>query len=131
MARLDTVLREVVEESIKTIIVVDEYGHMAGLVTWNDLLEVLHGKAKLISVLAGQPMATQVFSGRQNLLEMPIELAQEDSDQVSLGGLIIHRLGRVPDVGEHVQLGDLQFVILEATDKSIERLLLKPGPVQA
>ena len=46
----------------------------------------------------------------------------------SVGGLLIHALGRIPHPGERFTLKGLEFDILAASATRVERVAVRPGP---
>lgn len=107
------------------VIVLDEYGATAGMITLEDLLEEIVGEIRdeydedeeneLVEVapyeyLMEGSMKLDDLNGRLGL-----ELESEDYD--SIGGLIIGLLDRLPEQGEEVSFGDIRLVV-EALDKN-------------
>jgi hypothetical protein len=43
----------------------------------------------------------------------------EDGDYESLGGLLVHRAGKVPDIGTQIEAFDFFFIVREADEKRI------------
>jgi len=117
----DELLREMRARHRPIMIVVDEYGGTAGLVTIEDLVEELVGDIKNEEESAHVPIrhegggrwtadaSTRVFDVNETLdLELP------EGDYETLGGLVIERLGRIPNAGESVTLGNLRLEVLAA-----------------
>jgi len=50
-------------------------------------------------------------------------------DAQSVGGLLVHALGRIPRPGERLALRGLEFDILGASATRVERVAVRPGPV--
>ncbi|PYP01867.1 MAG: hypothetical protein DMD61_00005, partial [Gemmatimonadetes bacterium] len=48
----------------------------------------------------------------------------------TVGGLLVHTLGRIPRPGERFALHGLEFDILAATATRVERIAVRPGPVR-
>ena len=106
-------------------IVIDEFGRIAGLVTFEDVIEQIVGEIEDEfdihedeGDIFGLPDHSYRVSG-----ETPVErvaeafevtLRSSDPDEVfdTIGGLIAHELGRVPRKGEVLLLGGLRFVVL-------------------
>jgi putative hemolysin len=107
--RVAELLREMRTRRFHMAIVVDEYGGTAGLVTIEDLLEELVGEIgdefddeddeQLVEVLDAR---TVRVAGRMPIAELNELLGTdfEDTEWDTLGGLVLHLLGRLPDVGE-------------------------------
>ena len=124
---LNDLLREFRGNRNHLAIVIDEFGHVAGLITIEDVLEQIVGEIEDefdipeddgdIFALADQ---TYRVSG-----DTPVERVNEafgviihssDADQEfdTIGGVIAHEMGRVPKRGEHIDMAGLRFVVLHA-----------------
>ena len=58
--------------------------------------------------------------------ELDLDLPTEDSD--TLGGLIYSHLGRVPEVGDEVQVGNVRLTVLSMEGRRIGRVKLVTDP---
>ncbi|MEW5768347.1 MAG: hemolysin family protein [bacterium] len=128
-------LREFQEKRIHIAIVVDEYGGTAGLVTLEDLLEELVGEIEDEYVhdeewgLKVVDESTYEVDARVSIdqlsEELDLDLPEEDYETV--GGFILHHLGRIPQSGETINIGELSFHILDADEKSILKVKIISG----
>jgi CBS domain containing-hemolysin-like protein len=127
--RLDQLLTEMRASRTHMAIVVDEYGGTAGLVTIEDLLEEIVGEiedeydtaAPPIERISEDEVLLDAGSPTETLQEMfDCDIESEDFDTV--GGLVIHELGRLPDVGDEVAVGDLQLSVLSMAGRRIKRV---------
>ncbi len=119
-------LHELQTKKVHMAIVVDEYGGTAGLVTIEDILEEIVGEIQdehdpeefYLERITDDEF---IFSARMDLDDvndvMSIELPTEESD--TLGGLVYTLLGRVPQVGEMLQLDDLRLTVLAVDGRRI------------
>ena len=55
-------------------------------------------------------------------LEGFFQVSLPEGPYESVGGLIIHQLGRVPEKGETMEIGSLQFRVMSATKRHIKTL---------
>ena len=110
-------------------IVVDEYGGAVGIVTIEDLLEIIvgdiedeHDTAEPSQIKVERPGVWLVEArtpiARINA-ELGISLPESDSYE-TIAGLLIERFRHIPDKGESVTLGTLIVEVVEATDRAIE-----------
>ncbi len=109
-------------------IVVDEYGGAIGLVTIEDLLEIIVGDiedeydVEPSPIRAERPGVWRVEArtavGRLNA-ELDLGLPESD-DYETVAGLLIEKFRRIPDKGESLAIGPLIIEIVAATDRAIE-----------
>jgi putative hemolysin len=128
-----SLLRQMQEEKFHMAIVVDEYGGTAGLVTLEDLLEELVGEivdefdVEEPSV-EENPDGSVVVSGRYAVDDadelLGAELPQGPWDTV--GGLMLDLVGRVPDVGDSVEVDGFRLTALEVRGRRIGRVRIEP-----
>ncbi len=124
--------RELRQQKIHMAVVLDEYGGTSGLVTMEDLIEEIIGEIE-DEYDRQEPRLKLLEDGRVEAdarleieeFENYFELKIEEKNFESVGGLIIHILGRVPVVGEKVHFQDLEMTILEADKRRIRRLLVE------
>ncbi|WP_218711674.1 hemolysin family protein [Arthrobacter sp. BF1] len=122
---VDVLLKELQVESTHVAIVVDEYGGTAGLVTLEDLIEEIVGDIadEYDSVsLDVQTLAEGQFRIRARMAVAELgELFGKDMDDDevdTVGGLLAKHLGRIPMVGDIVEVSGL---ILQAERKEPQR----------
>jgi CBS domain containing-hemolysin-like protein len=119
-------------------IVLDEYGAVAGLVTLEDLLEQLVGPiddehdvpAPLdpITPLGGTRYELDASLSLEELNErLSLHLPTEE-DFETVGGLALHALGRLPEVGATFRYGGIEFTVLDVRDRSIRRVQIDLEP---
>ncbi len=118
---------------LQVALVVDEYGSLLGLVTPSDVLEVIAGEFP--DALGGDPSASQDELGAW-LLDAGLDvrraeqllgrrLAVDDSFS-TLAGLVLERLGRLPEVGDSVVADGWRFEVVAMDGARIGRLRVAP-----
>ena len=134
-------LREFQHRRVQIAIVVDEYGGTAGLVTLEDLLEEIVGEIRDEYDEESEPVVELgegvfVFSGKVDIDELAdrldVEIAREGFETV--GGYLLARLGRVPAVGEKVDVDALAIEVLEAERRRVTKVRVRrrdAGPQRA
>ncbi len=128
--RLNTLLKEFRVSRNHMAIVVDEYGGTAGLVTIEDVLEEIVGdiddehdplEAEQIQRLDDSRYTVRALTRIDDFNEyFGVELSDEEYDTV--GGLVIHELGRLPRRGESVALGGFSFKVIQADRRRVHAL---------
>ncbi|MBL4632651.1 MAG: HlyC/CorC family transporter [Kofleriaceae bacterium] len=111
-------------------IVVDEYGGAVGVVTVEDLLEEIVGEIEdehdeSSSQICLLRPGVWVIGARTSVERINDELRlnlPEDDEYESLGGLLLHRLRRLPKEGESLVVGDLTLRITKASDRAIDEV---------
>ncbi len=133
--RLNVLLREFRVSRNHMAIVVDEYGGVSGLVTIEDVLEQIVGD--IDDEYDFDEAADNIVldnSGRYRV-KATTEIVDfnsafntdfSDDEFDTLGGLVIHQLGRLPKRGETVQLGGLRIQVLRADSRRVHTLLVDP-----
>ncbi len=118
--------RDLASAPIPAALVVDEYGGMAGLVTVEDLVEVLvgdlEGEHEVIRarIVERGPGAWRV-DGTCTIEEFNRRLGGllPEGEYETVAGLVIDRLGAIPPPGEEVILPGVRLTVEEATDRRI------------
>lgn len=115
-------------------LVVDEYGHVLGLITLEDLLEELFGEIRdefdyegpeLMAVGPGEWLA----SGAIDINHLRETIGDGSSipaaGRETLGAVVLKRLRRVPRRGERLKLGDFEAAVERVRGATIELVRLK------
>jgi CBS domain containing-hemolysin-like protein len=106
----DAVMTQIRGNGIQTAMVVDEYGGTAGMVTFEDLIEEIVGDVRDEHDDATpdvvQSRAGWQVSGLLRIDEVDSEtpFRAPEGDYETIGGLVLEKLGHIPDVGETVEL---------------------------
>lgn len=123
---ISELLIEMREASINIAIVLDEYGETAGLITLEDLLEEIVGEIRDEYDENEEDDFKEinrfeyVVEGSTNLDDLNDELHTklESEDYDSLGGFIIERLDRLPELNDEVTTVDGIRLVVESLDKN-------------
>ncbi len=115
--RLDELLKELQRDRIHLVIVIDEYGGTAGLVTIEDILEEIVGEITDESDTDDRPPIEHLEDGTvrvssrlttEDLGEL-FDVELDDDDVETVGGLLAQRLGRVPLPGAEAEIAGLRL----------------------
>lgn len=127
--RLDVLLREFQRNRTHVAMVVDEYGTVSGMVTFEDVLEELVGPIQ-DEFDRELPMILRRNNGRylvdalcplDDLVEAcHLELPEVSSD--TTGGLIVELMGHIPLPGEKIRVGRHELTVLDAEPTRVRRV---------
>ena len=116
------------------VIVLDEYGATAGLITLEDMLEEIVGEIRdeydedeedEVRELAPDEYLVNGSAKLDDLNErLGLKLESEDYD--SIGGLVIGLLDHLPEEGESVEYENLRFVVEHVEKNRLEKIRIQP-----
>ncbi|HEY5665821.1 MAG TPA: transporter associated domain-containing protein [Gammaproteobacteria bacterium] len=126
--RLNTLLKEFRESHQHMAVVVDEYGGVSGLATIEDVLEEIVGEIEdehdpediePIQELEGSRYSVLAQTRIDAFNEFFDTRFEEDEEYETVGGLILHELGRLPRRGERLELGGITFKVTRGDRRRI------------
>ncbi|MCB9933583.1 MAG: HlyC/CorC family transporter [Planctomycetes bacterium] len=132
---LDDLLREMREDRLKIAILTDEHGGTAGMITLEDILE------EIVGDIRDEYDEGEVERAHRAILPFHRNQAEADGDvdldevnrvleidlpeapeYNSVGGLMMHHLGRLAAKGDEVEIGELRLAVIDADEKRIKRV---------
>jgi putative hemolysin len=129
--KLDELLHEFRREQTQLAIVVDEYGGTSGLVTIEDILEEIVGDIADeydVEEPPVQPLGDNAYllDARLSIDDAneQLELSIPEGDYETIGGFVFGQLGRLPEVGEVVRYGVMEFIVHETDGHRIQKIHL-------
>lgn len=142
--RLNALLKEFRNSRNHMAIVVDEYGGVSGLLTIEDVLEEIVGEiddehdpteAKFIVPDVdrdGRPcFAVRALTRIEDFNEFFGSDLTDDDDYDTIGGLVMHELGRLPRLGESLAYGGFEFRVTKADRRRIDALQVNRIPQES
>ena len=129
--KIGVLLREMQRRRSHLAVVVDEFGGAAGIVTLEDIVEEIVGEIQDEHdeepplVLERSPghyfvdAGISVYDLEEHLGE---SICEDKSEFDSLGGLLVHLAGRVPEIGETLLTGSYRIVVLDADERHVRRV---------
>jgi magnesium and cobalt transporter len=129
--KVSKLLRDLKEKKTHLAVVTDEYGGTAGIITIEDILEEIVGEIMdehddeqpLLTVIDDESLLVDARLEVEKLEEhLNIEFPRGDFE--SVGGFIIHLLGRIPQVNEKISFEDLEIMIQKADQRKIDKVLI-------
>jgi putative hemolysin len=129
-------LSEMRRENQHLAIVVDEYGGTDGIVTLEDLIEEVIGEiydeydedvGDDAQEVPGGPQEVDGLLNLDDFREVTgVQLPEGPYETVA--GYVLAALGRLPDVGDAVEVEERTLTVLELDGRRIARLSVSPGP---
>lgn len=119
-------LEFLVQQKRSLAIVVDARGGLAGLVTTEDLVEEVFGEIQdehdqSVLLFREEERGTYILDARWEIdaLNKKLGLSLPSENAVTVAGLIVETLGRIPRPGETWQAYSLQWTVLQASRQRI------------
>lgn len=136
-ARVLTVLEQFKQVGVHIALVTDEHGGVEGLVTLNDLMEAIVGDLPSAEDQE-DPLITQREDGSwlldgslgiddlKDLIEQESLPGETTGGFHTVGGLVLHFLGRIPKSGEHFEWSGLRFEVMDMDGTRVDKILVTP-----
>lgn len=128
---VNDLLREMQRDGKHMVLVVDEYGNTAGLVTMEDLVEEIFGEIRdehePPSDHRQGPDGAFVLAGTYDLDHLKELVAFEppaSTEATTVGGLVTEWFGYVPSPGEVLERGGLRIEVLAASELRVDKVKL-------
>ena len=128
--RLNVLLQEFRATRNHMAVVVDEYGQISGAVTIEDVLEQIVGEIEdehdieddhAISQLEPHSFNVKATVTVEDFNEyFETNMSEDEFDTV--GGIVLHAFGHVPERGEKVEINSLEFEVLNADSRRLRLL---------
>lgn len=124
-------LREFQEQKLHIALVLDEYGGTAGLITIEDILEVLVGQiydeyerktpelVKRIDRFTVEADAKTYVDDLNKRFGLNLP---DSEDYDTIGGFILAHLGTIPSAGTEFDYGNLKFTVVSAESRKIRQV---------
>ena len=128
--RLNVLLEEFRATRNHMAVVVDEYGHVSGVVTIEDVLEQIVGEiedeydidddsfVKRLDDRTFNVKATTTIEDFNEYFDMEIE----DDEFDTIGGVVLKAFGHLPDRGEAIDIEGVHFEVLNAESRRLRLL---------
>ena len=133
--RLNVLLNEFRVSRNHMAVVVDEYGGVAGLVTIEDVLEQIVGDIEDEYDFDEDLDNIRLDSDGRYRIKARTEIEDfnaafeahfSDEDYDTVGGLVLHHLGRVPKRNEQIEVDGFRFQVLRADSRRLYTLIVDP-----
>ncbi len=132
------VLEAFKRSGLPVALVIDERGHIEGLLTMTDVLEALLGEVPDEDEAAEEAivrredgswlvdglLAAEEFKERLGLKGLPRE---GEADYQTVGGMVMNALGRVPEEGDRFEWESHSFEVLDMDGRRVDKVLVAPA----
>jgi CBS domain containing-hemolysin-like protein len=116
----DALLDRLRASGLQTALVVDEYGGTAGMVTLEDVVEEIVGDVRDEHDRRETPPVRSLGKGswlvsgllRDDEVAEATGFRMPDGDYETLAGLVLSRLGRIPDVGDEIRVDGWRVTVM-------------------
>ena len=128
--KVEPLLNEFRSKRYHMAVVVDEYGGVSGLVTIEDILELIVGEIEDetddeiqqdIKHLAGNVYQVNALTELDDFNEY-FNTKFDENDADTIGGVVLHQFGHMPKKGELAMIGDFEFKITAGNNRRIQTL---------
>ncbi len=113
--------------------VIDEYGVFQGIITLRDIVENIIGDIHQKGEVEEHPIVKRADGSFlvdgdtliDDLLEIvPIDVPVDDENFLTLAGLVIHHINKIPITGEKFEIGNYSYEIVDMDGNRIDKLLV-------
>ncbi|HEY4013678.1 MAG TPA: hemolysin family protein [Polyangiaceae bacterium] len=127
------ILQDMRSRRLHMAIVSDEFGGTAGLITLEDIIEEIvgdirdehDGEAQIQSMGDGRLVADASVP-LSDVAKALGKRLPDDGEFESLGGLVVSRAGRVPQIGTTLQVGGLKLIVRDADETRVVKVEIVP-----
>jgi magnesium and cobalt transporter len=128
--RINILLQEFREQRYHMAIVIDEYAGVSGLLTIEDVLEEIVGEIE-DETDEHEPEQIRKIDVNRYTVDAITDIADfneyfdvglSDDEFDTIAGLVIHELGRLPEVSETVEIGNFHFTVTAGDSRKITLL---------
>lgn len=122
------------QSSVHIGMVHDEYGHFLGVVTTADLLEAIVGvfadeegppEEAIVERADGSLFISGWMPARAMADSLGLKLPQNPPYETA-AGLLIEAFGKLPEVGDHVNVGHWHFEVVDMDGRRIDKIIATP-----
>ena len=129
---LEKLMRQMRVTHVHMAPIVDEYGSVSGIVTFENVLEEIVGeiqdefdaeRPELVRSSDGtfQVLGSMLIADLEDQLAVHLDNDEDDT----IGGVALSAIGRSPEVGDRIQVGPLSLEVLEVDVNRIRSLRLR------
>lgn len=106
-ASIEAVLQAMMRENQHLVLLADDFGGIDGMFTISDISRMITGSPKDIVAVSDGVYSidgTAAVNVVENYLDLSLGPDTDERDYESIGGLIMAQLGRIPEVGDEIEI---------------------------
>jgi putative hemolysin len=131
--KISQLLREFQQQKIHLAIVIDEFGGTEGIITLEDIIEEIVGEIhdeydEVKQEFTTETDGTWIVDGGMNISDFNETFGvqiPEDVDYETVNGFLHKLTGRIPDIREEIQFGNVSFTIMRKSERRIEKIKVR------
>jgi len=132
-ASVQRVLSEMQTTGHHLMLLIDEFGATTGLVTLEDILELVVGNIRSETRTGSEPVPVRIageqfVDGRRGLTdlgaELDIDFSKEEAETVA--GMLLQRFRRIPGANESLDLYGYRWTVAESDNRRIRLVRFRP-----
>ena len=133
-------LKSMQQNHVQIAIVIDEYGGVAGVVTIEDILEEIVGEIEdediedeeIIEIVEGDDGYWDVLGSTDiDKIERLFDIEFDDDDFTTVAGFVTTEAGYVPQVGEKLNIRDIEIEVLRGDEKKLNLIRMRRAPAKS
>ncbi len=138
--RIDEILAEFRARNVQLAVVIDEWGAFEGILTIEDVIEVVIGEIQdEFDVAEMEPSIDELTDGRYAMdggvslaaVNETLETNFESEAFDTIGGLVLSRLGRPPEVGDAIEVDGYEVTVEAVEGTRVSRVVVSEGVPEA
>ncbi|WP_254523943.1 hemolysin family protein [Natrinema caseinilyticum] len=131
--RIDEILAEFRRRNVQLAVVIDEWGAFEGILTIEDIIEQVVGEIQdEFDIAELEPSIDELATGRYGMdggvslagVNETLETNFESQAFDTIGGLVLSRLGRAPEVGDSIEADGYELTVDDVDGTRISRVVV-------
>ncbi|SEP83498.1 hemolysin family protein [Natrinema salaciae] len=138
--QIDEILAEFRRRNVQLAVVIDEWGAFEGILTIEDVIEEVVGDIRDEFDVAEMEPSVEELEDGQYAMDGGVSLAEvnetlgtelEGDAFETVGGLVLSRLGRAPDVGDTIEVDGYEVTVEDVEGTRVSRVTVSENPPAA
>ena len=131
--KISALLKDLQKSKMHMAVVIDPHGGTVGIVTMEDIMEELVGEIwdeddEIVYAVAKNPDGSYLALGGANIYdvmeETGIKLDLEDYGGHTVGGFVLHKLGKIPANGDSIDMGNANITVKTVKNRRVREVTI-------